>query len=128
MANCESILELLILKLFIFPVIWYRSPNVVNSCHVVLQVVIPSILSIADMTSVFDFQVSISVVSPQLILSVSDVFTVVALHTDALVDHSDVSIKKEFSFETFLTLITIKQDLVMNSTYVGSQVRFLTEF
>ena len=99
-----------------------------NSGHVVLQVVISSVLSIADMTSVFDFQVSISVVSPQLILSVSDVFTVVALQTDALVDHSDVSIKKEFSFETFLTLITIKQDLVMNSTYVGSQVRFLTEF
>ena len=121
-------LKLLIFELLIFPVIWYRSPNVVNSGHVVLQVVISSILSIADMTSVFDFQVSISVVSPQLILSVSDVITVVALQTDALVDHSDVSIKKEFSFETFLTLITIKQDLVMNSTYVGSQVRFLTEF
>ena len=128
MANSESSLELLILELLVFPVIWYRSPNVVNSGHVVLQVVISSVLSIADMTSVFDFQVSISVVSPQLILSVRDVFTVVALHTDALVDHSDVSIKKEFSFETFLTLITIKQDLVMNSTYVGSQVRFLTEF
>ena len=114
--------------MLVFSVIWHRRPNVVNSCHVVLQVVIPSVLSIADLTSVFYFQVSISVVSPQLILSVSNVFTVITLHTDALVDHTDVSIKKEFSFETFLTLITIEQDLVMNSTYMGSQVRFLTEF
>ena len=112
----------------VFPVIWQRCANVVNSCHVVLQVVISSVLSIADLTFVLDLQVSISVMSVQLVPPVSSVVTVVTLHSDALMDHPDMSIKKEFSLETFLTLITVKQDLLMHTSNVGPQVRLLTAF
>ena len=112
----------------VFPVIWQRCSNVVNSCHMILQVVISSVLSIADLTFVLDLQVSISVVSLELIPPVSSVVTVVTLHSDALMNHPDVSIKKEFPLETFLTLITVKQDLLMHTSNVRPQVRLLTAF
>ena len=74
----HALLKLFVLEL-VFPVIRQRSPNVVDSRHVILQVVVSSVLSIADLTRVLDFQVSVSVVSLQLIPPVRLIVTVIAL-------------------------------------------------
>ena len=88
-----SLLKLFVLEL-VFPVIWQGSPNVVDSCHVVLQVVVSSVLSITDLTRVLDFQVSVSVVSLQLIPPVCLIVTVITLQSDSLMDNSYMSIEK----------------------------------